>query len=154
MTKIISALLIILIVTILIPDISLAEPDYVKCVKQHLKDPDSAKFKNYVHSRSNDGYDEYFCGEYNSKNSYGGYEGYSRFIVQKGFGVTQATLEGTTIVAADVHLQGMKFEVEIINDRKLRKKRGGKLEVLSVETREKLARQMAFEKEWTDHCTK
>ncbi|WP_298146319.1 hypothetical protein [uncultured Acinetobacter sp.] len=39
-------------------------------VKQLLKDPDSAKFQNM------DG----MCGEVNSKNSFGAYTGYQRFV--------------------------------------------------------------------------
>lgn len=39
-------------------------------LKNYLKDPDSAEIKN--HSGS--------CGEVNSKNSFGGYSGYRRFI--------------------------------------------------------------------------
>ena len=39
-----------------------------------LKDPDSAKFRNVREHRNN------VCGEYNAKNSYGGYVGFERFI--------------------------------------------------------------------------
>lgn len=41
-----------------------------KAVKQQLKDPDSAQFQNV----------KGYCGEVNSKNSYGGYVGFKRYI--------------------------------------------------------------------------
>jgi hypothetical protein len=44
-----------------------------------LKDPESTTFRNEVLSKEN-----VLCGEYNSKNSYGGYVGYQRFIVEDG----------------------------------------------------------------------
>lgn len=40
-------------------------------VKQQLKDPDSAQFKNVKNK----------CGEVNAKNTYGGYTGFKRFVV-------------------------------------------------------------------------
>jgi hypothetical protein len=47
-------------------------------IKGRLKDPDSAKFRN-VHFYSGGGV-PVTCGEVNSKNSFGGYTGFERFI--------------------------------------------------------------------------
>lgn len=49
-----------------------------EAVKGTLKDPDSAKFQNERISGL------LVCGEVNAKNSYGGYTGYKRYIVQDG----------------------------------------------------------------------
>lgn len=47
-----------------------------KAIKDQLKDPDSAKFKlgNFIDPDSG-----YYCGLVNSKNSYGGYVGFTPF---------------------------------------------------------------------------
>ena len=47
-------------------------------IKLKLKDPDSAQFKNvYVSTIKN------ICGEFNAKNSYGGYNGFALFYYSK-----------------------------------------------------------------------
>ena len=48
-----------------------------KLVTNHLKDPESTKFRN--EKRYTNGY---VCGEFNSKNSYGAYVGYSRYVAK------------------------------------------------------------------------
>lgn len=52
----------------------------IERVKYHMKDPDSAKFRNVRIQRH--GMTEYkiVCGAVNSKNSYGGYVGFAKFI--------------------------------------------------------------------------
>lgn len=50
-----------------------------KAVKEKLKDPDSAKFKNLFFSRGADNV-PCTCGEVNAKNSFGGFTGFQRFI--------------------------------------------------------------------------
>ena len=47
-------------------------------VKNGLKDPDSATFRNVRTVGTPDGI--VVCGEYNAKNSYGGYVGFNRFV--------------------------------------------------------------------------
>jgi len=58
-----------------------AKPDPVAAaherVKDALKDPDSAKFRNEFVAR-----DGAVCGFVNAKNSYGGYGGFRRYIVE------------------------------------------------------------------------
>ncbi len=50
-----------------------------EAVKLKLKDPSSAQFKDvYFHRGANNV--PMTCGEVNSKNSYGGYNGYQKFI--------------------------------------------------------------------------
>ena len=53
-----------------------------EAVKDRLKDPDSAKFKSEKINGTT------VCGEVNSKNSYGGYIGFKRYIVRNDGGVT------------------------------------------------------------------
>ena len=48
-------------------------------VKAQLKDPNSAKFRNVYFHRGSDGI-PMTCGEVNSKNSFGGYGGYQKFV--------------------------------------------------------------------------
>lgn len=48
-------------------------------VKAKLKDPSSAQFRNVYFHRGADGI-PMTCGEVNSKNSFGGYSGYQRFV--------------------------------------------------------------------------
>ncbi len=48
-------------------------------VKAKLKDPDSAQFRNIFFNRSKDGIPT-TCGEVNSKNGFGGYIGFQKFI--------------------------------------------------------------------------
>lgn len=43
-----------------------------------LKDPDSAQFRSVTSGQKGD--QVYYCGEVNAKNSYGGYEGFQRFV--------------------------------------------------------------------------
>ena len=43
-------------------------------VKAKLKDPDSAQFRNLQYTPP------FVCGEVNAKNSFGGYNGFERFI--------------------------------------------------------------------------
>jgi len=51
----------------------------MKAVRSKLKDGDSAKFRNVYFHRGSDGI-PMTCGEVNSKNSFGGYTGFQRFI--------------------------------------------------------------------------
>ena len=48
-------------------------------VKQKLKDPKSVQFRNVYFHRGASG-TPVTCGEVNSKNSFGGYSGYQRFV--------------------------------------------------------------------------
>lgn len=50
------------------------EKQAVEAVKEHLKDADSAKFRNQYG----------MCGEVNAKNSFGAYTGYKKFMAIPG----------------------------------------------------------------------
>lgn len=54
-----------------------SEEQAIAAVKQKLKDPDSAKFKNLRPMGEGGGY----CGWVNARNSYGGYAGFAVFYV-------------------------------------------------------------------------
>lgn len=49
-----------------------------KLITNNLKDPESTKFRN--EKKYSNGY---VCGEFNSKNSYGAYTGYVRYVAKK-----------------------------------------------------------------------
>ncbi len=57
-------------------------------LRNNLKDPDSVKFRNValkhdgISTKSGAKLDA-LCGEYNAKNSYGGYAGFSKFIISE-----------------------------------------------------------------------
>jgi hypothetical protein len=61
-------------------------------VKQLLKDPDSAQFRNVKEFTGP------VCGEVNSKNGFGGYVGFSKFIVVGSFKSPSVYLEGQSEV--------------------------------------------------------
>jgi len=50
-----------------------------EAVRSKLKDPNSAQFKNVYFHRGADGI-PVSCGEVNSKNSFGGYTGFQKFV--------------------------------------------------------------------------
>lgn len=126
-------------------------PKHYEIVKKHLKDPDSAKFRNSYFSNNG-----CFCGEFNAKNSSGGYVGFRRFAINvSSMSDNSATIEGTEIVGSgDAYIDVMDSEIEILKERKSRADRGEKLEYLSEAERKKKAISMAFEKTWSRDCVK
>lgn len=57
--------------------------EFEKAVRDTLKDPDSAKFRDgYVYPQSDGSF--VGCGSVNAKNGFGAYSGYRRFIASKG----------------------------------------------------------------------
>jgi hypothetical protein len=70
-------------------------------IKSRLKDPDSAQFRNVYFTDASGG--PMVCGEVNSKNSYGGYVGFQRFVAS---GDTLAFLEKEV---KDFHKIWVKF---------------------------------------------
>ena len=50
-----------------------------QAVRNSLKDPDSAQFKG-VYANYTDEFDVVACGQVNSKNTFGGYTGFKRFV--------------------------------------------------------------------------
>lgn len=54
------------------PDLRMVQAERI--VKEHLKDPKSATFRGLFYSG------KAVCGEVNSKNSFGGYAGYQKFV--------------------------------------------------------------------------
>lgn len=58
-------------------------------VREMMKDPESTKFRNTVTYRSRFG-DQIVCGEYDAKNSYGGYTGYDSYYFRMRDGVAMA----------------------------------------------------------------
>ncbi len=63
---------------------------YEQAVREKLRDPDSAKFRNV----SGDKIDGQWCGEVNAKNGMGGYAGWQRFSAMR-------TVSGDWLVSMD-----------------------------------------------------
>lgn len=63
-----------------------AEKRSIEIVKNYLKDPDSAKFRNVKNN----------CGEVNATNSFGAYEGYNGFVIWEAEGKTYVNFSSTT----------------------------------------------------------
>lgn len=72
-------LLLIILIVVSITPVRADEWDNVKeDVKERLRDPDSAQFRNLVR-KTQVGTQAIVCGELNSKNLYGGYVGFRLF---------------------------------------------------------------------------
>lgn len=65
----------------------------IATIKANLKDPDSAQFKDIKHMG-----DDGFCGYVNAKNAFGGYTGYTMFVISS---------KGVSILPADVSQPGL-----------------------------------------------
>ncbi len=118
-------------------------PEYQEIVRNHLKDPESTTFKNQVLRKNG-----FICGEFNAKNSSGGYVGYKRFKIEtrmrnyKGY----ASIEGTNIISLsdyDEILEGVSLYHQ---ERKSRR------EYYSPDVAFKIATPLAFEKNWKRDC--
>jgi hypothetical protein len=70
-------------------------------VRHELKDPDSAQFRNVVKYTNHYGQqvETVVCGEVNSKNTYGGYAGFTDFLVTPG-GMVMLQVSGDTVFSA------------------------------------------------------
>lgn len=53
-------------------------------IADSLKDPESLRLKDVVVRSLGDSNNRFICGQYNAKNSYGGYVGFRRFVVDAG----------------------------------------------------------------------
>lgn len=78
-------------------------PGYAKglaeaALKDRMKDPDAAQFRNEVVYRRGDTL--VVCGEVNAKNGYGGYVGFRRFVAMRGVAITEEDLNGKTATTA------------------------------------------------------
>ena len=122
--------------------------DCYAAVKKHLKDPDSVTFRKLVLRKNG-----FFCGEYNAKNSYGGYVGYKRFKVEYENYIS-VSMEGTNILSSRDRLEQVKIIGEVFGGRKKRVDRGELkplTEEVSKELIEKVDR-LAFERNWKRDC--
>ncbi|MEI6222929.1 MAG: zinc ribbon domain-containing protein [bacterium] len=118
-------------------------PEYYAIVKKHLKDPDSVTFMNQDLRKNG-----FFCGEYNAKNSSGGYVGYKRFKIEtrmrnyKGY----VSIEGTDIISHSDY-------IEILNGVSLyHQERKSRREHYSPDVAFEMATPLAFEKNWKRDC--
>lgn len=120
-------------------------------VTKDIKDPSSAQFRNEILKQS-----DWLCGEINSKNSYGAYTGFKRFVV---FDSSDAYREdigsvGTsksrfyTDSMSSFRLKQIQREIDIINYRKTNNT-APPFESLTEEDR---SREL-FEEVWKSTCT-
>ena len=68
------------------PNVGEEELRSIAIVKNYLKDPDTAKFRNVKNN----------CGEVNAMNSFGAYEGYNGFVIWEAEGKTYVNFSSTT----------------------------------------------------------
>jgi len=128
-------------------------PDYYASVKKHLKDPESVTFRNQDLRRNG-----FFCGEYNAKNSSGGYVGYKRFKIDTRMSTNYAnygvSVEGTDILSAADSLERTEILLEVIDERKRRVAIGEikSLTTSEYEERPEMVNQLAIEKNWKRDC--
>jgi hypothetical protein len=105
-------------------------------VTQQLKDPSSTQFRNEHLTNG------VLCGELNSKNGFGAYVGYKRFVAQDG---AYAQLEGYAPVGAETTtVDGRIAEL----DDQIQFMRDNRRERTAEETHSR-----QFEAKWNKHCT-
>lgn len=71
----------------------------VVTIKGELKDPDSARFRNFRVYKISELGTPRVCGEVNAKNSYGGYNGFTPFVAFGDSAVVAGSIEGNATVA-------------------------------------------------------
>lgn len=72
------------------PTAAHSEPSWQASIKERLRDPDSAKFRDVVSGTVNGV--RLTCGYINAKNGFGGYDGYDLFVVVGGKAMTNQDL--------------------------------------------------------------
>ncbi|MGV8805320.1 MAG: hypothetical protein ACWA6Y_10210 [Polaromonas sp.] len=115
-----------------------------KPVLAQLKDPDSATFRNETLRPPGT-----LCGEYNSKNSMGGYAGYARFIVSK---ANFVDFEDGSLLPLDKNqkweLTANLEEISKRYDVLITKQRSS----LGLPEKDKISEATNFEKRWAEYC--
>lgn len=151
MKKLIMMLLLMQTTTLSCAESSKKYPEYYAAVKKNLKDPESVTFRNEVLRKNG-----FFCGEYNAKNSYGGYVGYKRFKIEtRMLSINQGvSIEGTDILSAGDMLEKVNIIGEVFGERKRRVDRG-ELKPLTKEVSEEMNKKvelLATERNWKRDC--
>ena len=113
---------------------------YTDAVRNKMKDPESARFKNLRLNSNN------VCGEVNGKNSSGGYVGYRRFFIENG---GYAVLEGENF--GGYVLERLECEVEILRERNALIRSGDKTRYSESDVKQ-MEIQRAFEKVYKKVC--
>jgi zinc ribbon protein len=126
-------------------------PEYYASVKKHLKDPESVTFRNQVLRKNG-----FFCGEFNAKNSSGGYVGFKRFKIEtRMLSINNGvSIEGTDIISSADMLEKVTIMCEIFGERKKRVDLG-ELKPLTMSVSKELdemVNQLATEKNWKRDC--
>ena len=123
-------------------------------VSAQMKDPSSTQFRN---EKIKDGM---MCGEINSKNSYGSYVGFKRFITSspnyayiEGIGYVGAKDEMILSGARSVVMQRLDVEIKILDAQLLIHKNGGKFKQLTAAEMEKAVDEKLFVERWSEVCT-
>jgi hypothetical protein len=132
-------------------------------ISDQMKDPFSAQFKNETVGK------DAVCGEVNSKNAYGAYVGFKRYIVLNERAIGQKSSD--TISYADTYVEGsgrvttkknnldnliedMEIEAGLMTDLLAKRKRKLLEKVPTPEETAILLKEMIFQKKWSKFCVK
>lgn len=149
---------------LLITGCSLFEDEAQKKVKYFLKDPKSAEFRNTKKAKTpNSPTNLSFCGEVNSKNAYGAFPGFERYIVDgrlvmlerngeafydqmDGESDAERVVRNSGILAAKMRFNLYKTKADLANllAKEARKKAG-----METDTSEAIT---PFDVMWKDYC--
>lgn len=123
-------------------------PDSRAPLSALMKDPSSTQFRKEFISKSG-----WLCGEFNSKNEYGAYVGFKKFISNKVSGAVY--VEGLSLISAptvDETAALLKKENAFWDLQMLSAKTGGHFEKYSDRERNQMARIEQFEEQWNNLC--
>ena len=120
-------------------------------VRDLMKDPDSTKFR--AESLESDGW---LCGELNSKNEYGAYVGFKKFMSNKKGGkiflqdmsLNEISAKGST----EDFLVRLTKETKILQRENESRENGGPIIRFSQRERDAIVAQEIFDDKWRDNC--
>lgn len=117
-----------------------------------MKDPDSTQFRgDYLEG------DGWLCGELNSKNEYGAYAGFKRFLSNAKSGKIfiegmQNVNEGNLEESTSEVIARLSKETEILARENASRENGGPIISFSQQERNRMVEQGIFEDRWAENC--
>ena len=120
-------------------------------VRDLMKDPDSTKFR--AESLESDGW---LCGELNSKNEYGAYVGFKKFMSNKKGGKIflqdMSLSEISDKESTDDFLARLTKETKVLQRENESRKNGGPIISFSQRERDAIVAREMFDDKWRDNC--
>lgn len=116
--------------------------NYINAIKDKMNDPRSAQFRHL----SDNGYA--VCGEFNGKNQYGGYVGYTKFFFVNG---AYAVIEGDSGSLSGYVIEKLNSEAEVLQELINRKKHGDKRKYSDNEIND-MIEQLTFDRVFNKVC--